>query len=170
MKAQPQPWVFVDENPLVLKGRRNAAIAQLHLIFSTKERRPFLKDPGLRHNLHAYMAGILQDEDCPAILINSVEDHVHALFHLSRTVAIATIVQRIKASSSKWLKERSPEFAAFQWQSGYGVFSVSRSRLERVRVYVANQEEHHRTMTYQDELRELLRKHGIEFDERYLWD
>jgi len=113
---------------------------------------------------------VLQNLGCPPVLINSVEDHTHALFELARTVTIAAAVEEVKSSSSKWIKSQGPEFASFAWQAGYGAFSVSRSNLHQVRRYVESQREHHRCVTFQDEFREFLRRHGIGFDERHVWD
>jgi REP element-mobilizing transposase RayT len=134
----------------------------LHVVFSTKNRVPFLKEPGLRARLHAYMAGVLQNIGCEPILIGGVEDHVHILCNLSRTVTIAGMVEEAKKSPSKWMKEQGP--------GGYGAFSVSESNVEQVRAYVATQEEHHRKVSFQDEFRAICRKHGVEIDERYVWD
>ena len=142
----------------------------LHVVFSTKNRVPFLKDPELRARLHAYMAGVLQNIGCEPILINGVEDHVHILCNLSRTVTIAGLVEEAKKSPSKWMKEQGPGYGDFYWQGGYGAFSVSQSNVEQVRNYIATQEEHHRQVSFQDEFRALCRKHGVEIDERYVWD
>ena len=142
----------------------------LHVVFSTKNRVPFLKDPELRARLHAYMAGVLQNIGCEPILIGGVEDHVHILCNLSRTITIAGLVEEAKKSPSKWMKEQGPAFSDFYWQGGYGAFSVSQSNVEQVREYVARQEEHHRKVSFQDEFRVLCRKHGVEIDERYVWD
>jgi REP element-mobilizing transposase RayT len=116
------------------------------------------------------MSGILKNWECPAIIIGGVEDHVHALFGLSKKHALCKVVEEVKRGSSKWIKPRAPEFARFYWQNGYGAFSVSSSQVDIVRRYIANQEKRHRSVSFQDELRELLRRHGVEFDERYLWD
>jgi len=142
----------------------------IHVVFSTKNRVPFLKDPDLRARLHAYMAGILQSIGCEPILINGVEDHVHILSNLSRTVTIAALVEAAKTNPSKWMKDQGSAYRDFFWQGGYGSFSVSQSNVGQVRKYVATQEEHHRKISYQDEFRALCRKHGIEIDERYVWD
>ena len=142
----------------------------LHVVFSTKHRAPFLKDLEVRTRLHAYMAGVLQHIGCEPILINGVEDHVHILCNLSRTVTIAKLVEEVKTEPSKWLKQQSPACADFHWQGGYSSFSVSQSNVDAVRAYIAGQEEHHRKMSFQDELRVLCRKHGVEIDERYVWD
>ena len=142
----------------------------LHVVFSTKNREPFLKDADLRKRLHAYMAGVLQRIGCEPILVGGVEDHVHLLGNLSRTVTIAELVEEAKKSPSKWVKDQGPQYREFFWQSGYGAFSVSQSNVEKVRAYIATQEEHHRKVSFQDEFRALCRKHGVEIDERYAWD
>ena len=142
----------------------------LHVVFSTKNREPFLKDDDVRRRLHAYMAGVLQRIGCEPILIGGVEDHVHVLCNLSRTVTIAQLVEEAKKSPSKWVKEQGPQYREFFWQSGYGAFSVSQSNVEQVRAYIATQGEHHRKVSFQDEFRALCRKHGVEIDERYAWD
>jgi putative transposase len=141
----------------------------VHLIFSTKNREPLLR-PEFRESLHAYMATVLANIKCPAILINSVEDHVHILFRLDRTVALSEAVEEVKKPSSKWIKSQGPGLAKFAWQAGYGAFSVSESNAAQVAHYISTQEEHHRKTSFQDEFRKFLRKHKIEFDERYLWD
>ena len=142
----------------------------LHVVFSTKNRVPLLKDLELRARLHAYMAGVLQKIGCEPILINGVEDHVHILCNLSRTVTIAGLVEEAKKNPSRWMKEQGAAYSEFYWQGGYGAFSVSQSNVEQVREYVAAQEEHHRKVSFQDEFRALCRKHGVEIDERYVWD
>ena len=142
----------------------------LHVVFSTKGRIPFLKDADVRTELHAYMAGILQNIGCEPVVINGVEDHMHVLCNLSRTTTIADLVEEAKKSSSRWIKTKGAAYQDFQWQAGYGAFSVSQSNVEQVRLYVENQEEHHRTLTFQDEFRALCRKHGVAVDERYVWD
>jgi REP element-mobilizing transposase RayT len=142
----------------------------LHVVFSTKNRGPFFKQPELRAELHAYLAGILRSIDCDPILINGVEDHVHVLSNFGRTITVAKMVEEMKKSSSRWLKNQGPTFHNFYWQAGYGVFSVSQSNVEQACAYVADQEERHRKISFQDEFRALCRKHGIEIDERYVWD
>ena len=141
----------------------------IHLVFSTKNRVPYLTD-SVRDELHAYMARILKDDQSPALIINSVEDHVHILLSQHRTVALSHIVERLKKSSSKWLKTKPLMLQSFAWQSGYGAFSVSESNIPQVRGYIENQREHHQTKSFQDELRCFLEKHHIDYDERYLWD
>ena len=139
----------------------------IHLIFSTKNRRPLIV-PELRDTLFAYMAGTLREIQCPALEIGGVADHVHILFALSKNLNVASAVEEVKKSSSKWAKPNgSPEF---YWQAGYGAFSVSASSEEKVVDYIRRQGEHHRATTFQDEYRKFLRKHRIEWDERYVWD
>jgi len=142
----------------------------VHLVFSTKNRTPWLSDPAIREELFKYMGGILINIDCPAILINGVEDHVHVLCNLSRKLAIMNLVEAIKTEPSKWLKTKGPQFAEFHWQAGYGVFSVSQSNVEAVKTYIANQEEHHKKTTFQDEFRKLCLRHEIDIDEKYVWE
>lgn len=142
----------------------------LHIVFSTKHRAPFLRDAQIRPRLFAYLAGVLQHIGCEPILINGVEDHVHILCNLSRTVTIAKLVEEVKTEPSKWMKRQGPAYADFHWQGGYSSFSVSQSNVEPVRGYIAKQEGHHRKVSFQDELRALCRKHGLEIDERYVWD
>lgn len=142
----------------------------LHLVFSTKNRVAFFKEPELRDRLHGYLAGTLQALGCEPILVNGADDHVHILCNLGRTMSIAGLVKEVKNGSSKWMKEQGAAFAGFYWQGGYGVFSVSESNVAKVREYVANQEAHHRKVSFQDEFRALCRRHGVEMDERYVWD
>src|SRR2546427_11995559 len=138
----------------------------IHLVFSTKERRPFLKDSAMREAMHAYLGGISKTLDCPPIIVGGVEDHVHLLSRFSRTITQADWVKEVKRVSNGWVKEQGRGYAEFEWQGGYADFSVSPFNLEQVKHYIGSQEEHHRKMTFQDELRALLRKHDVEFDER----
>ena len=147
---------------------QSLACLHTHLVFSTKQRAPLIDD-AIRKPLHAYLATVLQDLNCPAILINSVADHVHILFDLSRTSAISDVVEKLKTASSKWMK-RQAGHAGFSWQGGYGAFAVSESMVETVRRYIARQAEHHRKVTFQEEYRVFLERHRIAYDERYLWD
>jgi putative transposase len=141
----------------------------IHLVFSTKHRELWLND-AVRPALHAYLATVFKNLKCPVLILNSVEDHIHILFFLHRTVALATVVEDAKKSSSKWIKTQSAELASFAWQGGYGAFSVSESNVATVKQYIACQAEHHRKISFQDEFRAFLIKHKLEFDERYLWD
>ena len=140
----------------------------VHTVFSTKNRRSFLRDRSLREELHRYLGGILTHLDCQPIIVGGVEDHVHLLCALSRTCDAAGMVKEVKRGSSLWLKSNSPELQDFAWQSGYGIFSIGFSQIETVRNYIAGQEEHHRKVSFQDEFRQLLQRYGIGFDERFL--
>jgi len=141
----------------------------IHLTFSTKDRRPFLREKPLRDSLHAYLGGISKTLECPPIIVGGVEDHVHLLCRFGRTITQADWVKEIKRVSNGWLKDQGGDYADFEWQNGYADFSVSQSSLEKVTKYISTQEEHHRKATFQDELRALLRKHELDFDERYIW-
>jgi REP element-mobilizing transposase RayT len=140
-----------------------------HLVFSTKERRPWLA-PEVRSPVHAYLGGAIRDEGGMALVINGTADHVHILARLRQDTAISDVLRDIKVNSSGWIHRTFPELQAFAWQGGYGAFTVSASQVPCVRRYIENQEEHHRKQSFQEEFVALLRKHGIEFDERYLWD
>jgi len=141
----------------------------IHLVFSTKNRQPFLDAPDIRTKLHAQIGGISKTLGCAPILTGGMEDHVHMLARFGRTITQAEWVKELKRVSNLWLKD---EFGLsnFEWQGGYADFSVSESNLEQVKRYIANQEKHHRKISFQDELRGLLERHHIEWDERYVWD
>jgi len=116
------------------------------------------------------LAGILNGLDCHPVLIGGVADHVHLLFGLSRTHAIADVTRELKTNSTNWLRAQGPRYNQFHWQAGYGAFSVSASKMPDVKTYIVTQHEHHRTITFQDEYRAFLGRHGITYDERYVWD
>ena len=139
----------------------------IHVIWSTKERRPLISDT-VRPGLHGYLAGILKNLESPALVINSVDDHVHVLCQLSKNVAACKLVEEVKKSSSKWMKEQG--VSDFSWQNGYGVFSVSQSGADAVRKYIESQPEHHRKRDFKDEFREFCQKYNVPLDERYVWD
>lgn len=141
----------------------------LHLVFSTKNREPWL-DSEIRPRMHAYLATICRDLGSEALRVGGVSDHVHVLTTLPRTLSQAQIIEKIKKTSSKWIKTIDRRSRGFSWQRGYGAFSVSPSQIEAVLQYIDTQQEHHRTRSFKEEYRELLRKHGVEFDERYVWD
>ncbi|MBL7224304.1 MAG: IS200/IS605 family transposase [Candidatus Brocadiae bacterium] len=141
----------------------------VHLIFSTKNRLPLIR-PEVEHELHAYLAAVCREMDCPALDAGGTEDHVHILLSLSRTVTLSSLVEEVKKRSSKWIKTKGEAFAEFAWQAGYGAFSIGQSGVGRVKQYIAKQKEHHRKVSFQDELRAFLRRYQVEFDERYLWD
>ena len=141
----------------------------IHMVFSTKLHAPVLR-ADVRSEVHAYLVGTLNGIECPALQVGGVDDHVHLLFALSRTQTIADVAESVKTSSSKWIKTKGPSFADFHWQSGYGAFSVSQSDADTVIAYIANEEQHHRKMSFKEEYRALLEKYEVEYDERYVWD
>ncbi|BBO22588.1 MAG: hypothetical protein AMXMBFR19_16290 [Chthonomonadaceae bacterium] len=146
---------------------QSLATVLVHAVFSTKERTPWLT-PTIRQELHPYIVGVLANIGCPSIQTGGVEDHVHILFRLSRKMSLAQVIEKTKTSTSKWMKTKG--VAAFTWQAGYGAFSVGPMEADGVIAYIKGQEEHHRKISFQDELRGMLREAGMEFDERYFWD
>jgi putative transposase len=140
----------------------------VHLIFSTKDRRPFLAQTELMLRTHAYLGAILREASCPSLIIGGTADHVHAFFHLSRTQHVAKIVEMLKSHSSRWIKAQGVE--KFAWQRGYGCFSVSQSQVQALVRYIQNQADHHLKVTFQNEFRQFLRRYEISFDERYVRD
>lgn len=141
----------------------------IHLVYSTKERRQWIPNE-CQKDLWRYQAGIFRNLKSDALVIGGVEDHVHALFSLSKTVALSKVVEEVKKSSSKWMKTNGPRNGLFAWQGGYAAFSVSVSNIDAVRNYIERQYEHHKTVTFKDELRALFEKHGVDYDEQYVWD
>lgn len=141
----------------------------IHALFSTKDRRPLL-DTRIKTDLFSYMGGIISQLKGKPVLINGPSDHVHLLFVLPTTLSLADMMEKLKANSSKWAKANSPRGSLFAWQEGYTAFSVSQSNLERVTEYIAHQEEHHRKLTFQGEVLALLKKHGISYDPRFVFD
>ncbi len=150
-------------------GAMSHVSSYYHCVFSTKERRPLIP-PGLQERLWPYLGGIARQNEMRAVEIGGVTDHVHILLSLPSTLAISKAMQLIKGGSSKWVHETFPEHWGFGWQVKYGAFSVSVSQLEKTIGYIRGQAEHHRTMTFQEEFLALLKKHGIAFDERHLWE
>jgi len=141
----------------------------VHVVFSTKDRLPFLSI-SVQSTLHAYLATVSRNADCECYRVGGVSDHVHLALRLSRTMTMAKLIELLNTSSSKWLKAQSPELGFFSWQRGYGAFSVGPSDLEALRRYIDGQEEHHRNRTFQEEYLGFLKRYGIEYDDRYVWD
>jgi putative transposase len=141
----------------------------LHLIFSTKNRERLVR-PELEPELHAYLAAVFRACDSPALSIGGDADHIHALFALSRTWTVADVVEEVKKRSSKWMKTKGQAYRSFQWQAGYGAFSIGQSNVLALKRYIAQQKEHHKRRSFQDEFRDLLKKYGVDYDERYVWD
>ena len=147
------------------------SLAQIlvHLVFSTKNREPWLADD-LREELHAYLGGVVENQKGALLKAGSVADHIHLLIAHPRTCAPSDLVEEIKTGSSKWLKTKGADYRVFHWQNGYGMFSVSPAHRPAVETYLANQATHHRRVTFQEEYRRLLHRCSVAFDERYVWD
>lgn len=120
--------------------------------------------------MHAYLASVLNNHGSPAIRVGGTSDHIHVLFRLSKNRALAEVVEEIKTSSSRWIKGQAKGLGGFHWQNGYGGFSVSLGELQRVTDYIDQQEDHHRSLNFQDEYRRFLKANAVEYDEQYVWD
>ena len=140
-----------------------------HIIFSTKDRRPVL-DADLKARLFPYLGGIIRAHDGKALIINGPADHVHILASLAAKHSLSDLMRELKADSSGWVHKNFPNQHAFAWQIGYGAFSVSHSSLAEVEKYIARQEEHHRKVSFQEEFVAFLKRHEMEYDERFLWE
>src|SRR5438045_6765612 len=140
-----------------------------HLVFSTRDREPFIVT-NLKGELYAYLGGLTRELKGKAYGINGTEDHVHMLVSLPPVVSTSDALRFLKSNSSGWIHDRWPRRRAFAWQLGYGAFSVSKSSVSQVIKYIDNQESHHRRLTFKEEFVDFLIKHGIEYDGRYLWD
>jgi REP element-mobilizing transposase RayT len=141
----------------------------VHLVFSTKDRAQWIADEW-RDDLHGYIGGIIRRCGSDLLAAGSVEDHIHLLFPLPRTITVADLVKEIKTGSSRWIHDGPLRPKDFHWQAGYGVFSISPGHKTDVIRYIADQREHHRTFSFQEEFRRLLAKYEIPHDERYVWD
>jgi len=139
-----------------------------HCIFSTKERRCFIT-PELQLRLWPYLGGIARENQIKPLAVGGVDDHVHLLLSLPSTITIAKAMQLIKGGSSKWIHDEFAEYQQFTWQEGYGAFSIGISQIDSTKQYIANQQEHHRTRTFQEEFLVILKKHDMQYDPRYLW-
>jgi REP-associated tyrosine transposase len=142
--------------------------ALYHCVFSTKERRKTIT-AGLQERLWPYMGGIARENQMRSLAIGGIEHHIHLLLSIPSTLSIAKATQLIKGGSSKWVHDTFPEHKDFEWQEGYGAFTVGISQVSDTKKYIANQREHHRTKTFQEEFIAFLEKHGIEYDPRYVW-
>lgn len=142
----------------------------LHLVFSTKGRRAYLRNEELREEMFRMLGHRANECDSPAVRCGGFEDHVHVLCGLARTMSVAKLVETLKVETSKWAKGRQSSWRGFQWQNGYGAFSVSQSLVDQVTEYVDSQPQHHARMSFQDEFRQLCAKHRLPIDERYVWD
>jgi REP element-mobilizing transposase RayT len=141
----------------------------IHVIFSTKGRFPLLAETW-QEELYRYIGGTIREHKSDLLASGGIEDHVHLLLRVHPLFAIADTVRHLKANSSRWINRKGFVDCRFEWQRGYGVFSVSQSRVDTVRKYIQTQREHHAEVSFEDEYLAFLRRHGIEFDERYVFD
>jgi len=141
----------------------------IHITFSTKHRIPLIFPP-TEAELHSYLGGICKKLECQPIKIGGYTNHVHILCLLSKNIALAKLLEEVKSHSSKWIKTKDSSLSKFYWQDGYGAFSVNPSEVNVVKAYIENQHKHHRIKTFEEEYLEFLKKYGVEFDERYVWD
>jgi REP element-mobilizing transposase RayT len=140
----------------------------IHLIFSTKNREPSIKQD-YEEELFKYLGGVCKAHDCAPIQVGGHLDHVHILCLLNKNMALAKLLEEIKTDSSKWMKKRAEELSDFYWQDGYGAYSVNPSEVDTVINYIKNQRSHHEKKTFQEEYRAFLKKYKVEYDERYVW-
>jgi putative transposase len=141
----------------------------VHIVYSTKHRFPFIDQP-IENELYAYLGGICKNLESYPVEIGGYTDHIHILCLLSRKIALMKLVEELKTHSSSWIKTKGFQYRNFYWQNGYGGFSVNPNDTEIVARYIRNQYKHHNKETFQDEYRSFLKKHGMEYDERYVWD
>jgi REP element-mobilizing transposase RayT len=139
-----------------------------HVVFSTKDRRPSLGRESLTRTCQ-YIGGIARELKGLLLIGDGMPDHVHLATEIPPTARISDFIGKLKSNSSGWIHETFPDLRDFGWQDGYSAFTVSPSVLPRVKEYIRTQEEHHRNLTFQEELVALLKKHGVEYDERYIW-
>ncbi|EDY21542.1 transposase IS200-family protein [Chthoniobacter flavus Ellin428] len=145
------------------------ASLQYHFVFSTKLRKPWIHHE-IEDRVWRFLGGFAREVGMAPILVGGMPDHIHMAVGGHPTMAISKAIQQIKGGSSKWMREAFPEMKGFAWQDGYGAFSVSKSNLPALTTYIANQRKHHRKKTFKEEFVALLNRHGIDYDERYLWD
>ncbi len=148
---------------------QSLSLVIVHLIFSTKDREPWLTQE-MRSRLHACMAEVARSKGCEAYRVGGMADHVHLALTLPRTMTQSDLVKELKTSSNHWLEGQDTRYSAFAWQRGYGIFSVGKSQLQTLVDYISNQEEHHRARTFQEEFRAMLKKYEVAYDEAYVWD
>ncbi len=146
---------------------QSLAVVHVHMVFSTKNREPYLMAPHGGQRTHAFLAETVKRLGCPAVAVGGTDDHVHLLLRLGRSISMAELIKELMRSSAIWMKQVVPHFA---WQAGYGAFSVGLSDLDAVESYILRQQEHHRHLSFQEELCQFLDRHRVAYDERYLWD
>jgi len=142
--------------------------SRVHVVFSTKDRRPMIT-PEVEPELYAYMAGTAKNLNSPCLAVGGTSNHVHLLVSQSKNMALSRLMEEIKKSSSKWIKSKGAALRTFGWQDGYGAFTIGQSQVEALERYIAGQKERHEKQTYEEELVSLLKKYGVQYDERYIW-
>ena len=142
----------------------------MHIVFSTKNRKPWLQNDSIRSEMYSYLAAICNKKKSPALAVNGYHDHIHLLVRMGKTMTAPVLIGEMKEDSSKWIKTKDESYADFYWQSGYGAFSVSATHVDVVQNYIESQEDHHRVVSFQEEYRRILGKNKIQFDEQYVWD
>jgi putative transposase len=140
----------------------------LHIVFSTKNRANLIA-PDIEPNLYNYIGGIASNLGCRQLCIGGTRNHVHMLVSMSKKVTVVEFLEVVKKESSKWVKTQGPLYDLFYWQDGYGAFSIGQSGVENLRAYIANQKQHHQTLSFEEEFLELLNKYGMPYEERYIW-
>jgi REP element-mobilizing transposase RayT len=167
----PAFFTLLPLRQLSIKPTMPQSLANIlvHLVFSTKDRSRWIADDW-RDELHGYIGGIIRRFETDLLAAGSVEDHIHLLFPLPRTAPLSEMVKEIKSGSTRWIHAAPSRPTHFRWQAGYGAFSISPGHKQALARYIANQREHHRVTTFQEEYRKLLAKYGIPHDERFVWD
>jgi REP element-mobilizing transposase RayT len=141
----------------------------IHIIFSVKNRKPLIHE-SIEQELFQYIGGLCKNLESTPLEVGGYKNHIHILCTLSKKLPLATLIQKVKSRSSKWIKPKGPEYKNFYWQNGYGAFSISSSKVESVRSYIKKQKEHHRNMSFEEEYKDMLKENNVEFDARYIWD
>jgi REP element-mobilizing transposase RayT len=141
---------------------------RVHVVFSTKNRRPMIT-PEVEPELHAYLGGTIKNLDSRCLAAGGTNNHVHLLISQSKNIALSHLMEEIKKSSSKWIKTKGTALRGFGWQDGYGAFTIGQSQVEALQRYIAGQKERHKRQTFEEELLTLLKKYRVEYDERYIW-
>lgn len=141
----------------------------LHVVFSTKNRENLIL-PEIEKELFAYIGGILRKHNSILLAANGTANHIHLLISQSKNISLSDLLRELKKSSSLWIKTKDVSFKDFQWQAGFGAFSIGQSQIEAVRTYISKQKEHHQTEVFEDEYRKFLEKYEIDFDDKYFLD
>ncbi len=140
----------------------------VHLVFSTKNRANLIT-PDIETDLYKYISGTLRKMESPCLKIGGTANHLHLLISQSKNIALAFLLEELKKSSSKWIKHQDTTFRSFKWQDGYGAFTIGQSKVAALKRYIELQKSHHRHRSFEDELRGMLQKYRVAFDERYIW-